>query len=233
MQLESNEAQYRGKLRVAIRFVPNTSQDKVDLKLKRGSLLVLVKWATDLPQMDPKGLTDSFVKTYLLPKRGSFQKKKTMIVKNTLSPTWNELLEYKSVSLDDLSTGRVLELTVWDHDRRGCNDFIGCLRLGPAAASGDDGGSRTRKEWMDSTEKETEQWEAMLATPGGEWVEYEHDLRHSIVSKNRPSYSAAAKHAPSSSSTSAPHSDKLQGKASPSLAEVDEDRDSNAEVSKY
>ena len=38
---------------------------------------------------------------------------------------------------------------------------------------------------MDSTESEVKHWEETLEHPG-EWVEYEHDLRPSIESLNKP-----------------------------------------------
>lgn len=177
MQCEEDEFAYKGKLKVAIKYVPDASNKKIDPKLKRGSLFVSVIGAAELPIMNLNGHTDASVRIYLLPKQSTFSKRKTKVVKDTLNPTWNEQFEYRLVSLEDLRTKRVLELTVWDYDRRGCNDFIGCLRLGPNPDSSD----KHRKEWMDSTAREVEQWEAMLACPG-EWIEYEHDLRPSIES---------------------------------------------------
>lgn len=137
--------------------------------------MVAVKEANDLPQMDPHGLTDAAVRVFLLPRRSSFVKKKTACVKDSLNPVWNEQFEYKYVHSEDLKTNRVLELTVWDYDRRGCNDFIGCLRLGPSP--NEVGG----KDWMDSNDEEMEHWTEMLAHPG-EWVEAWHNLRPSLRS---------------------------------------------------
>lgn len=231
MQHQPYEAVYKGKLKVAIKFEPDT-------KLK-GRLIVSVKEAKELPQMDPSGLTDSFVKTYLLPKRCSFSKQKTKLIKGTLNPTWNEDLEYKLVTLDDLRTNRVLELTVWDYDRRGCNDFIGSLRLGPNPASACAGSSKAKKDWMYSTEKEVEQWEEMIASPG-QWVEYEHDLKPSI--ENPTKYSVVAKESHSSTSStrsksslyrqeainptsSIPSIKSLQQQATSSMESVDSDED--------
>lgn len=122
--------------------------------------------------MDPFGLTDATVKLYLLPNRSSSSKKKTEIVKDSLSPVWNEEFEYKFLNLKELKTERVLEVTVWDFDRRGSNDFIGGLRLGPPSK---------HVEWMDSVGEEVEHWEEVLARPG-EWVERWHNLRSSMSS---------------------------------------------------
>ncbi len=119
------------------------------------------------------GRTDASVKLYLLPRR-QMTKKKTKIIKSCLNPEWNEEFEFRSVTLEDLKTRRVLECSVWDYDIRGCNDFIGCIRLGPNPESCE------REEWMDSFGEEVSQWEAMLANPE-EWVEREHILRPTIA----------------------------------------------------
>lgn len=137
-----------------------------------GVLHVSIKEAEDLPKMDPLGLTDATVKLYLLPSRTSSSKKKTCIVKNSLCPVWNEDFEYRYLNLKELKTERVLEVTVWDFDRRGSNDFIGGLRLGPSSKN---------KEWMDSIDEELGHWEEVLAHPG-EWVERWHTLRSSMTS---------------------------------------------------
>lgn len=124
--------------------------------------------------MDPSGKTESAVKMYLLPRRAP--RKKTTFIKDTLNPQWNQGFEFRGVTLEDLKNNRVLEFTVWDYDRRGCNDFIGCLRLGPDPHS-----SKHKKEWMDSTSEESKQWQDALDQIG-EWVEVEHSLRPSIKS---------------------------------------------------
>ncbi len=123
--------------------------------------------------MDPYSLTDATVKLYLLPNRSSSSKKKTDIIKNTLSPTWNEDFEFKFVNLKELKTSRVLEATVWDYDRRGSNEFIGGLRLGPLPGD-------ASEEWMDSIGEEVSHWEEAMSHPD-EWVSRWHDLRSSMV----------------------------------------------------
>lgn len=133
----------------------------------------MVKAASGLPIMNSSNnRTDAFVKLYLLPRR-QITKKKTKLIKDCLTPEWNEQFEFKSVSLEDLKSRQVLECSVWDYDVRGCNDFIGCIRLGP------DPEKYEKEEWMDSFGEEVSQWEAMLETPE-KWVEREHMLRPSI-----------------------------------------------------
>lgn len=146
-----------------------------------GTLHVAIHQAEDLPIMDEHGLTDATVKMYLLPNQSSSSKRKTKVVKNSLTPVWNEQFTYENICLEDLTSGRVLEVTVWDYDRRGSNDFIGGLRIGPHP---DPVPQHKHKDWMDSVGDEVVQWEAMLERPG-EWVERWHVLRPSMESLSK------------------------------------------------
>ena len=140
---------------------------------KKGNLYISVKQAKDLPVMDANGLTNAYVKGYLLPNRATSGKRKTTLVKNNLNPVWEERFSYEGVNFEELSRERVLEITVWDHDKSG-NDFIGGLRLGPAP-----GRAAKHKEWMDSIGEEVTHWESILSSPG-KWVEVWHTLRSSM-----------------------------------------------------
>ena len=140
---------------------------------KKGNLHISVKQAKDLPVMDANGLTNAYVKGYLLPNRGTSGKRKTTLIKNNLNPVWEERFSYEGVTFEELSRERVLEITVWDHDKSG-NDFIGGLRLGPAP-----GRAAKHKEWMDSIGEEITHWESVLSSPG-KWVEVWHTLRSSM-----------------------------------------------------
>ena len=168
----------KGRLQVAIKFAAYPTNKQIDPKEKKGSLHISVKKATGLPVMNPNGLTDASVKMCLLPKQNTFARKKTVTINDSLDPVWNQDFEFKHVSLAELNSSRVLEFTVWDYDRRGCNDFIGCVRLGLRPQD-----TIKQKDWMDSMEEEADQWEAMLERPG-EWVECEHSLRPTIQSLN-------------------------------------------------
>lgn len=139
-----------------------------------GTLRIAVRSAKSLPNMDEKGLTDGYVKLYLLPDKTGKGKRKTAVVKNNLNPTWGEEFAYDKLSDDDLSSARVLEVTLWDYDRGSTNDFVGGLRLGPAPQH-----LKVHKEWMDSDKEEVGHWEEMLAR-SGEWVERWHFLRASM-----------------------------------------------------
>ena len=137
--------------------------------------MVIVKEAIALPKINDQNLTDATVRLFLLPKVSFMEKRKTACIKNSLNPRWNESFEYKYVSIEELKANRVLELTVWDFDKRGCNDFIGSVRLGSKPAGVD----KHRKVWMNSNNKEVTHWAKMLSRPG-EWVEGWHELQPSI-----------------------------------------------------
>lgn len=65
---------------------------------------------------------------YLLPDRGRTGKQKTPVVKNSVNPEWNHTLVFDSVDAMELAD-RSLELTVWDHEKLGTNEFLGGVRL--------------------------------------------------------------------------------------------------------
>ena len=130
--------------------------------------------------MDANGLTDATVRCFLLPNISTTGKRKTRVVKNDLNPVWEEEFTFKNVTLEQLSKERVLDLTVWDYDRRGSNDFIGGLHLGPTPSL-----AAEHREWMDSIQGEISHWEAMLACPG-EWVQRWHTLRPSMDPRASP-----------------------------------------------
>lgn len=159
------------------RTVPNTIDPS---KRPNGSLVgtlhIQVKSAEGLPSTDTTGDTNPFVRCFLLPNTTLGGKRKSSVRERTLDPVWEEEFEYNLVKFDELVVQRVLEVSVWDRDRRGTNSFIGGLRLGP-----DTIGTNGVPDWMDSTGEEASQWERMLTSPG-EWVVSWHTLRPSMTS---------------------------------------------------
>lgn len=55
-------------------------------------LSVTILSASDLPAMDRNGMSDPYVKIYVLPDRK--QKYETRIIRNTLNPTYNETFQF-------------------------------------------------------------------------------------------------------------------------------------------
>ncbi|XP_065056875.1 uncharacterized protein LOC135685055 isoform X8 [Rhopilema esculentum] len=67
--------------------------------------------------------SDPYVKTYLLPDKSKESKKKTNFRRKTVNPEWNEKIKYKIGEKDLLK--RTLQVSVWNHEKFGQNDFLG------------------------------------------------------------------------------------------------------------
>ncbi len=166
----------RGELKLGLMFQPHPTATPTPSSdaAGRGTLNILVKEARDLPAMNSSGLADTVVKCFLLPDHSSVSKRKTGVVKNNLNPVWEEKFGYEGVSLRELLSERVLELTLWHRDKHG-NEFVGGMRMGGAP-----GRSPHQQKWMDAIGAEVSHWEDMLSQPG-KWIEEWHTLRPSMV----------------------------------------------------
>lgn len=145
-----------------------------------GDLRINVVRAEDLSSVDTTGDTNPFVRCYLLPNKSMSAKRKTTAIPKTLDPVWNEECVYNSVNTEDMRSHHVLEVSVWDSDRRGTSSFIGGIRLGSSVPAGALHGELP--EWMDSTDEEASHWEEVLANTGT-WVERTHVLRSTMSSR--------------------------------------------------
>ncbi|CAH2000143.1 unnamed protein product [Acanthoscelides obtectus] len=155
---------YKGDIIVCLKFIPPdmTSHKK---KRSRGALHVLVKEAKSLTGVKANGTSDPFCKSYLLPDKGRSSKQKTPMARRTVNPVWNHTFVYDDVTLQELAE-RCLELTVWDHDRLGSNEFLGGVRF--SLGTGKHYGKHV--DWMDASGKELSLWKSMLERPNF-WVE--------------------------------------------------------------
>lgn len=99
---------------------------KIEVSFKPGTLTVTVQKATDLLACDLNGLSDPYVKMYLLPDSTKATKHKTKVIKKSLNPTWNESFDF-NVTQDMINENRRLHITVWDWDRITANDFMGAI----------------------------------------------------------------------------------------------------------
>ena len=156
---------------------------KVDSqKSKKGktkwTLHVRLARATDLYHGDSKPKADSFVKCFLLPDKSSSGKRKTGVIKNNNNPVWDEVHCFEKLTLDELTSRRVLEVTVWNYSKSSSSEFIGGLRLGPGPAA-----VPSHEEWMDSIGEEAKHWDEAVAKTG-EWVEHSHTLRPTMDYRN-------------------------------------------------
>jgi len=124
-----------GEVCLALRYVPN-----------KNKLTVVVMECKNLKKMDVLGLSDPYVKIYLMCANKRLEKKKTTIKMKTLNPYYNESFGY-DVTPDKMSKV-YLHVIVSDYDRVGSNERIGQVIIGSQAAG------PGLKHWQD-----------MLATP--------------------------------------------------------------------
>ncbi|TDH04535.1 hypothetical protein EPR50_G00133750 [Perca flavescens] len=166
----------RGQMRVALRFLPQTSHSKRTARIETGEVQIWVKDCKNLPPV--RGvIIDPFVKCTVLPDTNRRSRQKTRVVKRTANPMFNHTMVFDGFRPEDLREACV-EITVWDHDRLN-NHHIGGLRLG--LGTGKSYGLDV--VWMDSTTDEANLWERMLQSDG-EWVEDILPLRMLVMAKS-------------------------------------------------
>ncbi|XP_069135091.1 protein unc-13 homolog D-like isoform X2 [Argopecten irradians] len=100
------------------------------LEETRGNITLFVKVirATDLPGLDPSGLSDPYVVTSVLPQTmfGEHKTQKTRVVEKTLNPVFNATFQFPNIPQEYLNTkGAVILLSVMDHDHFGQDDYAG------------------------------------------------------------------------------------------------------------
>uniref|UniRef100_A0A8C6S492 Synaptotagmin-like protein 2 n=1 Tax=Neogobius melanostomus TaxID=47308 RepID=A0A8C6S492_9GOBI len=165
-----------GQMRVALRFLPQTSHGKRTSRMETGEVQIWVKDCKNLPPI--RGvIIDSFVKCTVLPDTSRKSRQKTRVVKRTANPMFNHTMVYDGFRSEDLKEACV-EITVWDHDRLN-NHYLGGLRLG--FGTGKSYGVDV--SWMDSTTSEANLWQRMLQSEG-EWVEDVLPLRMLTMAKS-------------------------------------------------
>ena len=101
-----------------------SGQVKFSIRYERGALRVMIMHAKGLSPRNATTLADPYVKLYLLPDPIKATKVKTKIARKTLNPTYNETLVYPNFSEREVRR-RKLQVTLWDHDYVGENDFLG------------------------------------------------------------------------------------------------------------
>ncbi len=220
-EVDSPDQPVQPKLLVAIMFKSYSEEERVHLRSEKkgtiGCLHIKIKKAENLPAMDINDRTDSFARCFLFPNLKLGGKKKTKVIDNSLNPVWEEELTYTYLSLEELRCDRVLEVTLWDYDRRGTNQFIGGVRIGPNPFD-----IIHSHDWMDSIESESSHWEDMLDRPD-EWVEAWHTLRPTMESMHKLHGSKLKIHEGSILSGSLPYETPLlSGQESPIISSPSE-----------
>ncbi|XP_071551521.1 uncharacterized protein [Panulirus ornatus] len=115
-----------GKLQLKLWFEPMNQQ-----------LLVTIVSAVDLPPRSTGAPRNPYAKMFLLPDRSEKSKRRTKAIANSLDPRWNQTFIYSPLRRAELKS-RSLEITVWDYDRYGANDFLGEVVVDLNAAPLDD-----------------------------------------------------------------------------------------------
>ncbi|XP_070191371.1 uncharacterized protein [Littorina saxatilis] len=188
MPEEMNETamQYKGELVVSLMYVtPDKVEDGKKSKSKskkskaavdpRGEVHAMIKAANNLTAVRSNGGSDPFVKGYLLPDQRRTGKQKTPVVKNSVNPMWNQILVFDGIDPMELAD-RSLELTVWDHEKLGTNEFLGGVRLnlGQGVVKGGH-----QVDWMDARGEEAITWQSMMERPNT-WIDAKLPLRASM-----------------------------------------------------
>ncbi|XP_063063227.1 uncharacterized protein LOC134455821 isoform X2 [Engraulis encrasicolus] len=154
-------AEYRGEMKLAVRYLPQMTYTKTSSG--SGEVHIWVKECKNLPLI--RGATiDPYVKCFVLPDTSRKSRQKTRVLKRTDCPVFNHTMVYDGFQREDLKEACV-ELTDWDRDRL-ANHLLGGIRLG--LGTGHSYGALV--EWMDSTGQEVALWERMMEAPT-EWVE--------------------------------------------------------------
>ncbi|XP_039765697.1 regulating synaptic membrane exocytosis protein 2 isoform X13 [Pararge aegeria] len=108
-------------------------QLKVFFDIPALQLLVTVVSATGLSPRSDGSPRCPYAKIFLLPDKSEKSKRRTKTLANTLEPRWNQTFVYCGIRISDLKK-RTLEVTVWDLNRYGPNDFLGEVLLDLDAA---------------------------------------------------------------------------------------------------
>jgi hypothetical protein len=113
------KSQGRGEILVSLCYQPAANR-----------ITVVVLKARNLPKMDITGLSDPYVKIYLLYNDQRIAKKKTHVKKRTLNPVFNESFVFELPHLEEGLKNISLEFMLLDWDRVTKNEVIGRLELG-------------------------------------------------------------------------------------------------------
>ncbi len=110
---KKGDQEYLGKLQYELSYDFNTQ-----------TLTVKVVQAVDLPAMDLGGVSDPYVKVYMLPETKGVKKFETKVHRKTLNPFFNQSFEFKNLPYAD-TFDKTLMFSIFDYDRFSKHDQIG------------------------------------------------------------------------------------------------------------
>ncbi|XP_040574006.1 synaptotagmin 1 [Lepeophtheirus salmonis] len=114
---KDGEGEFLGRLQYEIKYDFNTQ-----------TLIVKVVQASDLPAMDMGGVSDPYVKIYLIPETKGFKKYETKVHRKTLNPFFNQTFEFKNLPYAE-TFDKTLMFNIFDYDRFSKHDQIGEVKL--------------------------------------------------------------------------------------------------------
>ncbi|XP_050553089.1 regulating synaptic membrane exocytosis protein 2 isoform X17 [Spodoptera frugiperda] len=103
-------------------------QLKIYFDVSATQLCVTVVSASGLTPRPDGSPRCPYAKLFLLPDKSEKSKRRTKTLANTLEPRWNQNFVYCGIRITDIKR-RTLEVTVWDLNRYGPNDFLGEVLL--------------------------------------------------------------------------------------------------------
>lgn len=113
---KKKETEYLGKLQYELKYDFNTQ-----------TLTVKVVQASELPAMDMGGVSDPYVKVYLIPESKGQKKFETKVHRKTLNPFFNQAFEFKNLPYAE-TFDKTLMFSIFDYDRFSKHDQIGEVR---------------------------------------------------------------------------------------------------------
>jgi len=116
-ELKGPAKEYLGKLQYELKYDFNTQ-----------TLSVTVIQAMELPAMDMGGVSDPYVKVFLMPETKGMKKFETKVHRKTLNPFFNETFQFKNLPYAD-TFDKTLMFTIFDYDRFSKHDRIGEIKL--------------------------------------------------------------------------------------------------------
>jgi len=116
-QVKPPEKEYLGKLQYELKYDFNTQ-----------TLSVTVCQAMELPAMDMGGVSDPYVKVFLMPETKGMKKFETKVHRKTLNPFFNETFQFKNLPYAD-TFDKTLMFTIFDYDRFSKHDRIGEIKI--------------------------------------------------------------------------------------------------------
>uniref|UniRef100_A0A7E4VK70 Synaptotagmin-1 n=1 Tax=Panagrellus redivivus TaxID=6233 RepID=A0A7E4VK70_PANRE len=134
-----------GEVCLALRYVPN-----------KNKLTVVVMECKNLKKMDVLGLSDPYVKIYLMMQNKRLEKKKTTIKMKTLNPYYNESFSY-DVTPEKMQRVH-LHVIVSDYDRVGSNERIGQVIIGPTSNGP---GNKHWNDMLQTPRRSVAQWHTL------------------------------------------------------------------------